>query len=116
MHVALMHVSLSAEHGWGAQDRGGVEPRHLDAGGHHPRHGGQAGRQLCQALRQLTPGQVSSSLHQQASQSLAHHYCPIMLSCSMALSRLWCARPNQGCVAVHNTAMSVCMLLAELVW
>ena len=37
---------VSAECGWGTPDRGGAQPCHLDAGGHHPRHGRQAGHQL----------------------------------------------------------------------
>ena len=58
--VAQQSCALGAGRGGGAQDRGGPEPGHMDAGGHHPGDGGQAGRQLCRVLLPLRAGQVST--------------------------------------------------------
>ena len=58
--VAQQSCALGAGCGGGAQDRGGLEPGHMDAGGHHCGDGGQAGRQLCRVLLKLRTGQVST--------------------------------------------------------
>ena len=56
------NLLLPAGYQWGPPPDRGAQPRHLDAPGVHPRHGGQYWCQLCRHLQGQRPLPVSAFL------------------------------------------------------
>ncbi len=100
--LTMCHVTLHSGHQWGPPPDRGAQPRHLDAPGVYPGHGGQHWCQLCRALQGQRPVPVSVSAFATGF-AFSFAYCLCLCLCLLLVS------PQHIClVAAKRLCLQLC--------